>query len=98
MGENMGSIILAWDIKKMFEALEDIIDNKENVLINYYGLEQYNELLQINGGNVEEAKEWIKHILKSKIKSTEQLLEHISNETKDNNIVQKRLKAVNIVK
>lgn len=98
MGENMGSIILAWDIKKMFEALEDIIDNKENVLINYYGLEQYNELLQINGGNVEEAKEWIKHVLKSKIKSTEQLLEHISNETKDNNIVQKRLKAVNIVK
>lgn len=94
----MSSIILAWDIKKMFEALEDIIDNKENVLINYYGLEQYNELLQINGGNVEEAKEWIKHVLKSKIKSTEQLLEHISNETKDNNIVQKRLKAVNIVK
>lgn len=98
MGENMGSIILAWDIKKMFEALEDIIDNKENVLINYYGLEQYNELLQINGGNVEEAKEWIKHVLKNKIKSTKQLLEHISNETKDNNIVQKRLKAVNIVK
>lgn len=94
----MGSIILAWDIKKMFEALEDIIDNKENVLINYYGLEQYNELLQINGGNVEEAKEWIKHVLKNKIKSTKQLLEHISNETKDNNIVQKRLKAVNIVK
>lgn len=62
----MTSIILSWDVKKMFKVIEDIIDGKENALITYFGSENYNKLLIANGNNQEETIEWAKRILKQK--------------------------------
>lgn len=92
----MTSIILSWDVKKMFKVIEDIIDGKENALITYFGSENYNKLLIANGNNQEETIEWAKRILKTKIKNTEKLLKYIADKTRENKNIQKRLKAINI--
>lgn len=92
----MTSIILSWDVKKMFKVIEDIIDGKENALITYFGSENYNKLLIANGNNQEETIEWVKRILKTKIKNTEKLLKYIADKTRENKNIQKRLKAINI--
>lgn len=92
----MISIILSCNVKKMFKALKDIIEGKENALIEYFGMDHYKELLQDNGNNLKGATEWIKRILIHKIDYTEELLEYIANETKNNENVQKRLKAAKI--
>ena len=94
----VAKLILSWDINKMFQAIQDIIDKKENTLIEYFGEENYNRLLEYNGGDIQGANDWIKGVLKDRIGSTLTMLYCIAKETEGNNIVQERLKAVGIIK
>ncbi|PWL73820.1 hypothetical protein DBY21_10165 [Candidatus Gastranaerophilales bacterium] len=81
----------------MFQSIENIIDKKENAFIEYFGVENYNKLLEYNGNDVEGANDWIKGVLKDNIGNTLAMLHCIAEETKENDIVQKRLNAVGIL-
>ena len=94
----VAKLILSWDINKMFQVIENIIDKKENAFIEYFGKENYNSLLEYNGGDIQGANDWIKKVLKDRIESTLTMLRCIAKETEGNNIVQERLKAVGIIK
>lgn len=94
----MYKLILSWDINKMFQVIERIIDKDENALVEYFGIDAYNRLLEYNGGDIDGALQWITEILKDNIESTLIMLHCIAKETKEINIVQARLKAIGIVK
>lgn len=87
-------LILSWDIKEMFNALNGIIDGKEDALIEWFGIESWNKLVEESKGDTKIAMNWVKHVLKNDIKATHQLLETIYKESKDNSTIQKKLKAV----
>ena len=86
--------MLSWDIKEMFNALNDVLEGKENALIEWFGREHWDRLVEEAKGDIDVAVSWAKHVLKNDVKATYQLLETIYKETKDNEIVQKRLEAV----
>lgn len=89
-------LILSWNIKKMLNAFEAMIDGDDDALIKWFGYDQWNLLIEEADGNTDEAMEWVKNTCKSKVKATYQLLQAIYRETEDNLIVQKRLKAIGL--
>lgn len=93
----MPKVIISADVIRLFKTLEEIIDGKENSIINWFGIENYNKLITEAGGDIDTANEWIKLTLKDAIQNTNYLLHCIADETKDNDVVQKRLKAAGIL-
>lgn len=90
--------ILSWNVKKVFNALYTMIENEQNnnILIEWFGKENWTKLLNSTNGNTNEAMDWVKSSLKSTTKATLQLFLTIFIETKDNELVQKRLNAAGI--
>lgn len=94
--ELMTRYILTWDLKKDIEAAKNLLNqDKMDVLTTWYGKENYDKLLTSypEGGN-ETADEWVKNNYINRLNDIIQLLQIITNETQDNSLVQKRLKAV----
>ena len=89
-------LTLSWNIKKTFETLNDLIDGKENALIDYFGEDNWNELLIASEGNENDAMDWVKRNLKGELHGLYILLKEIKNDTKDNELVQRKLKAIGI--
>lgn len=91
------NIVLAWNAKKALDAFSNIIDKIEDgneILINWFGKDYFKKLLDYNGNDVQGANEWVRESLKCDISNIRSLLQQISNETKDNELVQRRLKAI----
>lgn len=93
----MPKVIISGDVIRLFKTLEEIIDGKENSIINWFGIENYNKLITEAGGDIDTANEWIKLTLKDAIQNASYLLHCIADETKYNDVVQKRLKAAGIL-
>lgn len=89
-------LILSWNIERMFNMLNALIDNKDDSLIELFGRDNWDKLLVESNGNKAEAMGWIKHVCKSNVNNTRQLLLEIKKLTKGNPDVQKRLKAVGL--
>ena len=95
----MTHYILTWDLKKDIEAAKKFLNqDKRDVLMTWYGKENYDKLLTSypEGGN-ETADEWVKDSFIDRLDDVIQLLQIITNETQDNSLVQKRLKAVGFI-
>ena len=93
-------IVLTWKLKKDLDTIIQIIeslDNGNEKLIEWFGQENYKELLSESNGDVESAGDWVKGCLQSSIRNLSAVLQQISNETQDNELVQKRLNAVGFV-
>lgn len=88
--------ILSWEIEKMFNALNAIIDNNEGTLIECFGIDNWDRLVELSNGDKKEAVEWVKHVYKVNLNNTHQLLLEIKKLTKDNSNVQKILEAVGL--
>lgn len=92
----MTNVIISWNLKKDIEAAKNLLNqDKTDVLMTWYGKENYNKLLisYPKGGN-ETADEWVKDSFTDSLDDIIQLLQTITNETQDNSLVQKRLKAI----
>lgn len=90
-------IIFTWNLKGKLDALSKLADNLEDgnkVVINWFGKDYFTKLLKDNGNDVQGANEWARDGLKCDILHLDLLLQQIANETKDNELVQRRLKAV----
>ena len=92
----MTSVIFTWDLKKDVEAAKNLLNqDKMEVLMAWYGKENYDKLLtSYPEGGHEAADEWIEDSFIDGLDDIIQLLQTITNETQDNQLVQKRLKAV----
>ena len=90
------AVILSWNVEKLLNTFNAMIDEKDNALIEYFGRDNWNELVNEANGDTEAAMEWVRFICHSKVEETYQLLQTIYNETKDIPIVQKRLEAIGI--
>ena len=93
-------IVLTWKLKKDLDTIIQIIkslDNDNEKLIEWFGQENYKELLSESNGDVESAGDWVKGCFQSSIRNLSAVLQQISNETQDNELVQKRLNAVGFV-
>lgn len=88
--------VLAWDLKKDIKAAKDLLNqDKMNVLMTWYGKENYEKLLaSYPEGGQEVANEWVRNSFIDSLDDVIQLFQAITNETQDNPIVQARLKAV----
>lgn len=80
----------------MFNALNAIIDNNEGTLIECFGIDNWDRLVELSNGDKKEAVEWVKHVYKVNLNNTHQLLLEIKKLTKDNSNVQKILEAVGL--
>ncbi len=89
-------LTLSWNIEKMFNALNALIDSKDDALIEWFGKDHWDRLLIKTNGNKEEAMEWVKHVCVVKVNNTYQLLLKIKKLTKDNHDVQKILEAMGL--
>ena len=90
-------IIFTWELKKKLNTFSKLVDSLEDgneVVINWYGKDSFKKLLKDNGNDVQWANEWARDGLKCDILHLNYLLQQIANETKDNELVQRRLKAV----
>ena len=90
-------IVLTWKLRKDLDTIIQIIESLDNdnaKLIEWFGQENYKELLSESNGDIESAGDWIKDCLQSSIWNLSAVLQQIANETQDNELVQKRLNAV----
>ena len=93
MVNDMVDIVLTWDLKNDIESVKKLVShNKEEVLKDWYGRDNYNNLVQRHSENG--AKNWVEDSFIDSIDNLIDLLQTITNETKDNPLVQRRLKAV----
>ena len=93
MVNNMVDIVLTWNLKKDIESAKKLVSyDKEDVLKDWYGRDNYDDLVQRHPENG--AKNWVEDCFIDSMDSIIDLLQIITNETQDNPIVQRRLKAV----
>lgn len=89
-------VVLTWNLKKDIDAAKSLIkQNKKEVLKNWYGKENYESLLQ--EGSCEAAENWINDSFIDSMDDIIKLLQTITDETQNNPLVQRRLKAVGFV-
>ena len=88
--------ILTWNLKKDIEAAKDLVNqDRTEVLMSWYGKENYNKLLEsYPEGGRKTADEWVRDSFIGRMEDIVQLLQAITNETQNNPRVQARLKAV----
>ena len=88
--------ILKWDVKRMFNALKALINGEEDALIEWFGKDNWEELLKVSDGDKESAMEWVREVSTLKVNNTYKLLVRIKELTKDNEEVQRALKAIGL--
>lgn len=87
--------ILSWDMVKMLTTMDSIIngDGERSALINWFGTDEWNELVKECEGDENEAMRYVKIAFQAAIDRSYKTICWIQEETKDNEIVQERLKA-----
>ena len=91
------NIVLTWTLRKDLDTITQIVgslDYDNEKLIEWFGYENYKELLVEANGDIESAGDWIKGCLQSSIRNLTCVLQQVANETQDKELVQRRLKAI----
>lgn len=92
-------IVFTWNLKKDLETAK-LLANENNIEIlkSWFGEENYNGLLKsFPKGGHECAEEWVKESFIDRIDHLYYLLQDITNETQDSELVQRRLEAVGFI-
>ena len=90
-------IVLTWNLRKDLNTIIQIIESLDydnEKLTEWFGYENYKELLVEANGDIESAGDWIKGCLQGSIENLICVLQHIANETQDKELVQRRLEAI----
>lgn len=89
------TIVLTWNLHRTFDYVEKLIKgDRINTLIEYYGKDNYKRLLLDSNGDTESVLAWIEDCFIGNIHNLRMLLQILTDETTDNELVQRRLKAV----
>lgn len=88
-------IIFSWDMVKMLTTMDSIIngEGEKVALINWFGKDKWRELVEECEGDEREAMGYVKIAFQGAIDRSYKTLCWIQEETKDNEIVQERLRA-----
>lgn len=94
----MTDIAIAWNLQKDIETAKKLVTHGSGVLQEWYGEENYKRLLEeyLEGGH-ETADKWVKDSFIDAMDDIVSLLQIITNETQNNPIVQRKLKAVGFI-